>query len=147
MMRVPFVFFCVAFAACAGVPEEPATVVAAALEAAGEGDLDGVLLHYTSAAALDLKRAISAAEGSGWVPAAPLRLLSCGDTVEVYRDGDLAVVEVRGRGATPVCLRRTDTGWRITLDEASPDGEIWNCRPHSNLYTAFPGGGDDAPEE
>ena len=146
-MRVSVVLFCVALAACARVPDEPVTVVAAALEAAGEGDLDRDLLHYTPAAALDLKRAVSAAEGSGWVPAAPLRLLSRGDTVEVYRDGDRAVVEVRGRGATPVCLTRTDTGWRITLDKARPDGESWSCRAHSTLYTEFPRGGDDAPEE
>ena len=148
MMRVPVVLICVALAACASVPEEPVAVVAAALEAAGEGDLDSVLLHYTPATALDLKRAVSAAEGSGWVPAAPLRLLSRGETVEVYRDGDLAVVEVRIRsGATPVCLSRTDAGWRITLDEALLDGGSWSCRPHRTLYTAFPGGVDDAPEE
>lgn len=133
--------------ACAGTPDEPAALVTAALEAAREGDLDGFLLCYTDASARDLKRAVSAAEGSGWVPEAPLRLLTPGAVEEVHRDGDLAVVEIRSRDhTTPICLTRTERGWRITTEEAVVEGEGWICRPHRTLQTTF-FGEDHATEE
>jgi len=122
-------------------------VVAAPLDAARGGDLDGFIGYYAPAPALDLKRAVAAAEGSGWVPAAPLRLLTPGAVEEVYRDGDLAVVEIRSREAvTAVCLTRTDQGWRITLDEAAQEGDGRVCRPRESIYSNGYGG-DHAAEE
>ena len=111
-------------------------MVAAALEAARDGDLDGFLLCYTDGSARDLKRAVAAAEGSGWVPEAPLRLLTPGEVVEVHRDDERAVVEIRSRDhTTPVCLTKTDGGWRMTTDEAVADGDEWSCRPYRTLQT------------
>ena len=128
------------------IPEEPEGVVAAALDAARDGDLDGFLQTYTPAAALDLKRAVAAAEGSGWVPEAPLRLLTPGAVAEVHRDGDLAIVEIRSRDqTTPVCLVRTDQGWRLTTDEAVRDGDGWRCHPYRSAHAQL--GEDHAAEE
>ncbi len=132
---------------CAGIPAEPEAVVAAALDAARDGDLDGFLEYYTPEAARDIKRAVAASEGSGWVPEAPLRLLTPGVAVEAHRDGDLVVVEIRAHEATTwICLARTEQGWRITTDEAINDGEGWVCRPHRTIY-ARTFGEDDAAEE
>ncbi|MFH1530595.1 MAG: hypothetical protein ABIK09_07665 [Pseudomonadota bacterium] len=131
---------------CAGLPDEPEAVVTAALDAARDGDLDGFLQTYTSAAARDLKRAIAAAEGSGWVPEAPLRLLTPGGVTEVHRDEDIAVVEIRNREeTTPVCLTPTDRGWRLTTDEAVRDRDGWSCRPHLLAHARL--GEDHAAEE
>ena len=121
---------------CAERPDTPEAVVSGALETARKGDLDGFLLHYTPAAAQDLKSAVAAAEGSGWVPEAPLRLLTPGTVAEVYQDGDLAIVEIRAKEAvTPVCLTNTERGWRLTTDEAIADGDAWACRPHQPQAT------------
>lgn len=128
-------------AGCAAVPEEPASVVEAALAAAGGGDLEGFIACYAPASAQRLKRAVAAAEGSGWVPAAPLRLLTPGAAAEVHRHGDLAVVEISSREAdTAVCLTRTGQGWRLTLDDAAQEDGGWTCRPHERVSARGTGG-------
>jgi len=132
---------------CVRTPFEPEAVVASALDAARDGDLDGFLEHYTPAAARDLKRAVAAAEGSGWVPEAPLRLLTPGSVQEVYRDREFAVVLIHARvEVTPVCLTQTDLAWRLTTDEAVLDGDSWVCRPHRTVH-AYTFGEDHAAEE
>jgi hypothetical protein len=147
MRRVGLTILVVLLWGCAGTPDTPEAVVSAALDAARKGDLDGFLSYYTPASAQDLKRAVAAAEGSGWVPEAPLRLLTPGEVKEVHRDGDLAVVEIRAKEATtPVCLTRTDGGWRLNTDAAISEGDGWTCRPYQPLATrTF--GGDHAAEE
>lgn len=147
MIRRLMLLFVLVACGCAGTPDEPEAVVTAALDAAQDGDLDGFLSYYTQAAARDIKRAVAAAEGAGWVPEAPLRLLTPGAATEVQRDGDFAVVEISARGeATPVCLTRTDEGWRLTTLEAVPEGDGWECRPHHTVV-AHGYGVDHATEE
>ncbi|MBM4370457.1 MAG: hypothetical protein FJ098_02335 [Deltaproteobacteria bacterium] len=115
--------------ACAPPPEEPADVLRAALEAARDGDLSSMTAWYEPAAARDLSRAVAVAEGSGWVPARPLRLLATGEVEEVHRDGDLAVLEIRAAGPpVAICMTRGPMGWRITLDEAVFADRAWSCR-------------------
>ena len=146
-MRVALVFVFLVACGCADTPAEPEAVVSAALEAARKGDLEGLIQTYTPVAAMGVKRAVAAAEGSGWVPADPLRLLTPGEVEEVQREGDRAVVEIRSSGMTTrVCLAPTDDGWRITLDDAVQDGDGWTCRPHETIYVREYGG-EHAEEE
>ena len=147
MRRGWFLLLALTIGGCAQAPTTPAAVVVAALDAARGGDLDGFLAFYTPSAARDLKRAVAAAEGAGWVPRAPLRLLTPGAVEEVSQDGDLAVVTIRSRGTTTaVCLTRTDAGWRLLLDEAVLLEDDWTCRPYiSEIAQTF--GEDHAAEE
>lgn len=147
MIRVGLALLILLVCGCAEIPAEPEAVVSAALEAARKGDLEGLTQNYVPAAAMDVRRAVAAAEGSGWVPAEPLRLLTPGEVEEIQREGDRAVVEIRTSDTTTrVCLAPTDDGWRITLDDAVQDGDGWSCQPHQTIYArAF--GGDHAEEE